>query len=93
MGAIQSRTYESGVIFQCPVQVLWNSMWKQINSYFIIVSKRFITIVYGHNPTTTKYFGACWSVGKNIINAKFLEKLVKVYGLKGKAGYTVQFQD
>jgi hypothetical protein len=37
--------------------------------------------------------GAQWVSGKNRMNKKFVEKLVKVYGIAEKKGYVVRFQD
>lgn len=37
--------------------------------------------------------GAQWFNGKNRMNRKFVEKLVKVYGIIGKKGYVIRFQD
>jgi hypothetical protein len=47
----------------------------------IVVSRNFVTIIYGKNPYTTKYFGVTYSMGKNISTKKFIKKFLKVYGL------------
>jgi hypothetical protein len=57
-------------------------MWKQVTSYLVVSSKNFVSIIYGQNPDTTKYFGITYSMkAGDSFGYKFTKKFIKTYGL------------
>jgi hypothetical protein len=48
-------------------------------------------MVCGYNPTSRKYFGAQYSLGKNKCDEKFIKKFLRVYGLVGRDALVVRF--
>jgi len=90
---IMQLVYKSGTVYTVPIGTLWEGLWKQVQSYFIAVTDRFATVVYGVNPYTSKYIGATWSLGKNRADHKLVKRLVKTYGLVNRIGHTVRAQD
>lgn len=82
LALVKADVYAAGLVHKVPIRVLWKQMWMQIKSYFVISSKYFVTIVFGWNAHTTKYFGATYSMKKDDrFGPKFLKKFVKAYGL------------
>ena len=67
-------------------------MWQQISSYFVTASRNFVTIVFGKNPYTLKYFGATYSMKKDDrLGLKFVTKFIKAYGLVDVKCYALLF--
>lgn len=80
--SVKDAVYKAGLIFKVPIPLLWEGMWTQVKSYFVVSSKYFSTIVFGQNAYTSKYFGATYSMKKDDrFGPKFVTKFIKVYGL------------
>ena len=88
---LRKVAYQSGCIHKVPISVLWDHLWKQVKTYHVVISKRLVTIAFGFNPHSTKYFGAQYKMGKNKYDNKFIAKFLKVYGLTDKDAYILKF--
>lgn len=90
---LRKVAYQSGCIHKVPISVMWDRLWKQVKLYHVVISKSFVTIVFGYNPYSSKYFGAQYKMGKNKYTEKFIAKFLKVYGLTARDVYVLKFQD